>query len=48
MELLGNGNVALYTFSADSSLAMAPGWDPVTGWGVLDMGNIFTALANVR
>ncbi len=48
MELLGNGNVALYTFSADSSLAMAPGWDPVTGWGVLDMGNIFTALANVK
>ena len=48
MELLGNGNVALYTFGADSSLALGPGWDPVTGWGVLDMGNIFTALANVK
>ena len=48
MELLGGGNVALYTFAADSSLALANGWDPVTGWGVLDMNNIFTALANVK
>ncbi len=44
----GQGNVALYTFAADSSLTMAPGWDPVTGWGTLDMGNIFTATAGVK
>ena len=44
----GQGNVELYTFAADSSLTLANGWDPVTGWGTLDMNNIFTATAGVK
>ncbi len=42
------GNVLLYTFGTDSSLQLAPGWDPVTGWGTLDMGNIFAATASKK
>ena len=48
IETDGAGNVELYTFAADSSLTMTTGWDPVTGWGTLDMGNIFTALSGVK
>ncbi len=31
------------SFGTDSSLPVLPGWDPVTGWGTLNMSVIFTA-----
>ena len=30
----GYGDYAVFTFGTDSSLAVTPGWDNVTGWGV--------------
>ena len=33
------------TFGTDSSLAVTPGWDAVTGWGTLNMEAIFALLA---
>ncbi len=36
------GTDLVLTFGTDSSLQMGPGWDPVTGWGTLNMGWIFS------
>ncbi len=44
----GIGNLYDLTFGTDTSLAVGPGWDPVTGWGTLNMPAIFTALAGVK
>ncbi len=40
-----SGSTYDLTFGTDSSLAVTPGFDTVTGWGTLDMGAIFTAFA---
>ncbi len=34
------------TFGTDSSLQIGPGWDPVTGWGTVNMGWIFSQVAS--
>ncbi len=40
----GGGFEFYLTFGTDSSLPVMTGWDPVTGWGSLNMGKIFTTL----
>ncbi len=40
----GAGSTFDLSFGTDSSLAVTPGYDTVTGWGVLNMGGIFNLL----
>ena len=44
----GLGNLYDVTFGTDSSLAVGQGWDPVTGFGTLNMEAIFTVLAGAK
>ena len=44
----GAGDEYDVTFGTDTSLAVGQGWDPVTGWGTLNMGAIFTTFAGVK
>jgi subtilase family serine protease len=36
------------SFGTDSSLPITPGWDPVTGWGTLNMDAIFSYLVTIK
>ncbi len=40
-----SGSTFDLTFGTDSSLPVTQGWDPVTGWGTLNMRGIFSALS---
>jgi len=42
----GSGSFYDLTFGTDSSLAVTPGYDQVTGWGSLNMGAILSELGN--
>lgn len=39
----GMGDLYALSFGTDSSLNVTQGWDPVTGYGTLDMGAIFSS-----
>ena len=38
------GTDLVLTFGTDSSLQIGPGWDPVTGWGTMNMQRIFSQI----
>lgn len=41
-----NGTDFILAFGTDSSLQIGPGWDPVTGWGTVNMSWIFAQPAS--
>lgn len=44
----GGGDEYDLTFATDSSLPVTQGWDPVTGWGTLNLPTIFTSGGSLK